>query len=161
MAKKSSVVDLEIQEILESYFLGVPMSRLFWLKISYQKKFNRSLDESLGEETIEEHLDVMRQKDMVLLYEDTERNNTYVMSARMVENRRKILKSNVHELLDKHGGAIRLSSFEDIYKKKFEVKWDSHRCCLNDFDHLCSVLNLVVEGENLKSGSYNLRKRKK
>nr|GFC26366.1 hypothetical protein [Tanacetum cinerariifolium] len=88
---------------------------IFWQSIdtSYQKKFKRSLDESLGEETIEEHLDVMRQKDMVLLYEDKKINNTYVMSARMVENRRKTLKPNVQELLDKHSGAIRLSSFED------------------------------------------------
>nr|GEX83523.1 probable Xaa-Pro aminopeptidase P [Tanacetum cinerariifolium] len=148
MSKKSSAVDLEIQEILESYFLGIPMSRLYWLNMSYLKKFNRSLDESLGEETIEEHLDVMSQKDMVLLYEDKKKsNNTYVMSARMVENRRKTLKSNVQELLDKHSGAIRLSSFEDIYKKKFKEHASILVLVLEIHIEECKLANCSIIGK--------------
>ncbi|GJW42784.1 hypothetical protein Tco_0071583 [Tanacetum coccineum] len=178
-------------ELLEDHLLGIPMSPLSWLKFFFQKKFNRSLDESLGEKNIEELLVEMRNEGMVLFYEEPESKKRYVMSPRMVENRRKTLKSDVQELLDKYGGEIRLSSFEGIYKKKFKVKWNRHLCCLKDLDDLCSVLNLVVgagksgeevikdvinsgEEEVINSGAgnsgeevikaskiYNLRKRKK
>ncbi|GJX99578.1 hypothetical protein Tco_0356597 [Tanacetum coccineum] len=167
MSKNSSVVYLEIQEMLEDYLLGIPVSPLSWLEISYQEKFNKSLDESLGEKTIEELLVEMRNEGMVLFYEKPESKKRYVLSARMVKNRREMLKCDVQELLDKHGGEIPLSSFERIYIKKFKVKWNCHLCCLKDFDDLCSVLNLVVGAGNLGKEVikarkiYNLRNRKK
>ncbi|GJW14976.1 hypothetical protein Tco_0019109 [Tanacetum coccineum] len=83
MSKNSSVVYLEIQEMLEDYLLGIPVSPLSWLEISYQEKFNRSLDESLGEKTIEELLVEMRNEGMVLFYEKPESKKRYVLSARM------------------------------------------------------------------------------
>ncbi|GKD73091.1 hypothetical protein Tco_1331373, partial [Tanacetum coccineum] len=82
----------------------IPVSPLSWLEISYQEKFNRSLDESLGEKTIEELLVEMRNEGMVLFYEKPESKKRYVLSARMVKNRREMLKCDVQELLDKHGG---------------------------------------------------------
>ncbi|GKE56795.1 endonuclease [Tanacetum coccineum] len=170
MPTKSSDVYQEIQDILASYFCGIPMSCLSWLEMRYEQKFKRSLDyNSLGVENIEGLLFKMHNKHMVLLSEEPESKETYVMCARLVEIRQKVyLKRNVQELLNKHGGEIPLSSFEGKYKDKFKVKLNYHDYGLTSFYHLCEVLNLVVEEANspgekvIKAGKiYNLRKRKK
>ncbi|GJW22466.1 transmembrane protein 6/97 [Tanacetum coccineum] len=139
---------------------------IFWqsTEIRYHQEFERSLDyNSLSVNNIEELLDKMHDKGMVLLIEDPESKTTYVVCARMVKSRQKVLKLNVQELLDEHDGSIPLSSFEVSYKDKFKAKLDYHFFGLKDFDSLCQFLNLVVEGEKvIKAGKiYNSRKRKK
>ncbi|GKB79933.1 endonuclease [Tanacetum coccineum] len=156
---------------LDYHFFGLKdfdMSCLSCVRISYQLEFKRSLDyEFLGVKDIEELLGEMRNKGIVLFYENPESKKTYVMFVRHVGYSRKLLKRNVQELLDKYDGEIPLSSFEGIYEDKFMVKLNYYLCGLKDFDHLCKVLSLVVDLANsgeevIKAGEiYNLRKRKK
>ncbi|GKE71508.1 hypothetical protein Tco_1529580 [Tanacetum coccineum] len=109
---------------------------------------------------------------MVLWFEDGEIKEKYVMSARMVECRRKLfLKPEVRELLNRHCGEIEFNSFEDLYKGQFKKKVTYDYYGLTDLDHLFDVLkDILVVGVANSSGEkvikaafniYNLRKRKK
>ncbi|PWA91271.1 hypothetical protein CTI12_AA090550 [Artemisia annua] len=166
----------ELEEIIVSYFWGISMSCLSNLENSYRKKFIRSLDyQSLGVSNIKKLLDNMAGKNMVVLYENRESKEEYVMSARMAEFRRKhVLKPHVQKLIYAHHGEILFSSFDDSYKDQFNLNLNYHYYGLTGLEDLCVILKdiLVVRVLN-RSGAkvkvikpvecvvYNLRKRKK
>ncbi|GJZ98732.1 calcium-transporting ATPase 2, plasma membrane-type-like protein [Tanacetum coccineum] len=147
------------------------------LKRSYQEKFNRSLasldSKSFGVNNIVELLEKLADKKMVVLIDEPEMKEKFVLSARMVEIRQKVfLKLNVQEFLDGHGGQIFFNSFEDLYEDKYKVKLNYHHYGLTNLDDLCEVFKdmLVVEVPDPTTGVkvikdvkgyYNLRKRKR
>ncbi|GJY75208.1 endonuclease [Tanacetum coccineum] len=122
MSTQFSVVHREIEDILGSYAFGIPMSHLFWLERSYQEKFNRSLAsldfKSFGVNNIVELLEKLADKKMVVLIDEPEMKEKFVLSARM-----------------------------DLYEDKYKVKLNYHHYGLTNLDDLCEVFKdmLVVE----------------
>ncbi|PWA97637.1 hypothetical protein CTI12_AA027160 [Artemisia annua] len=169
ISTESSVVYKQIQEILGSYYSGMPLSaNLSVLERSYWLKFKKSLHyQSLGVRNLDELLDKMG--DMVVVFVDLKKKMKYVMSSRVVETRQNLyLKHDVQELFNRHCGEIKFDSFEDFYFEHFDLKLNYHFYGLTNLDHLCKALKDILEVEFDCSGKkvikavkcYNLRKRK-
>ncbi|PWA70012.1 endonuclease or glycosyl hydrolase [Artemisia annua] len=154
---------IELEELLGNYCYGIPWSCLSWLERVYPPKFNKSLDcKSLGVNNIKELVEKMRDKGMVLLFEEPESKKFHVMSARMVQVRRNVsLKPNVQELLDMNSGVIEFTSFEDLYERQFKVKLNYFQYGLTNLNHLCKVLKDILMVEEADPTGAKLMKGKK
>ncbi|PWA13710.1 hypothetical protein CTI12_AA631220 [Artemisia annua] len=167
MTNTNYVVYQGLQQVLGTYCFGLSVCRLPLLERSYLLEFRRPLDyKSLGVSNIEDL--VVKMGNMVLWCEKRESKEKSVMSAIMVECRRKIfLKHEVKKLLNRHRGEIVFNSFEDLYEDEFQEKLDYDYYGLTNLKHLCEILKdiLVVgvanpSGEKVIKG-VNLRKRKR
>ncbi|PWA96510.1 hypothetical protein CTI12_AA037920 [Artemisia annua] len=156
----------ELLVVLGYYWNGLSVSDL---PLSYSTHFDRSLDyKSLGVTSIEELL--VKMGDRVHWREHRESKVKYVMSASVVEVRRRLyLKPDVQTLLNSHHGEIKFGIFEDVYWDQFKRIFHYGFYGLTDLDHLCEALKDILEVELDRSGEkvikavkrYNLRKRKR
>ncbi|PWA90710.1 endonuclease or glycosyl hydrolase [Artemisia annua] len=85
--------------------------------------------------------------DMVVLVEDRESKEKYVMCARLLQLRREVLKIRLKSLLSRYFGMILFSCFEELYESLYKYKLDYVMYGLIDLEELCEVLSdiLVVE----------------
>ncbi|PWA44599.1 endonuclease or glycosyl hydrolase [Artemisia annua] len=100
---------------------------------------------SLGVSDLDELL--VKTGDMVVLVEDRESKEKYVMCARLLQLRREVLKIRLKRLLSRYFGMILFSCFEELYESLYKYKLDYVMYGLNDLEELCEVLSdlLVVE----------------
>lgn len=94
---------------------------------------------------------IVKMDGVAMLIEDRQSKEKHVISVAVIENRRKLLKRRVKELLNKFGGIIMFSCFEICYKHEFKEEVNYYYYGLTDLEDLCEFLKdiLVVRVANL------------
>jgi hypothetical protein len=141
--QKLDVFRNELQEILACCFYRIPLT---CFERSYQHMCNRSLDyESLGVSDLDELL--VKMGDVVVLFEERESKEKYVMCARRLQLRLEVLKIQLKNLLSRYFGMILFSCLEELYESLYKYELEYVMYGLNDLEELCEVLSdiLVVE----------------